>query len=84
MQKELKGLNLEMLNSMHQQAHNRLHKSIRGGASQNELDLQREILTELSLAINSKLRRCFCHPAESPRRAGTDRIALSLRYTLIT
>ena len=69
MQKELRVLDLEVLNSMHQQAHNRLHKSIRNGASSNELDLQREILSELSLAINNELRRSLANPAESPRRA---------------
>ncbi|MDB5195817.1 MAG: hypothetical protein JWP88_187 [Flaviaesturariibacter sp.] len=79
MQSELRGLNLEILNSMHQQAHNRLHKSLQGGASNLQISQQQEILNELTIAINHELRRRFSDPAASQRhhRPVTNRIPLS-------
>lgn len=71
MQCELRELNLDILNSMHQQAHNRLHKSLHNGADEEEIVLQQDFLAELSLAINYQLRRRFSNPAESPRRYRT-------------
>ncbi|MDB5253456.1 MAG: hypothetical protein JWP27_2625 [Flaviaesturariibacter sp.] len=68
MQQELRNLDLDVLNSMHRLAHYRLQATLRCAPDDRALAAQQEVLNELALAIDDKLRRQLLSPASHGTR----------------
>gem|GEM_PF-2870135 len=67
MNNELHHIELESLVRMHQSASFRLQAALLNGATWQEVQDQRELVTELSIAIQRRRSRAV-NPAEAPSR----------------
>ncbi|RZM20844.1 MAG: hypothetical protein EOO88_35000 [Pedobacter sp.] len=75
MENDLTSLEINTLKRMHQSASFKMQSALLNGATWEEVQDQREIVTELAIAIHKKQPSYFLNPAEAPSRRSDESAA---------
>lgn len=66
MDNELDNLDIDMLMRMHRSATFKMQQALISGASWEDVQMQKEMVVDLAVAIHKKQPSYFLNPAESP------------------